>query len=174
VGPYNPSLAALARILIDPRPTRAIATSEVLSADQSSRDDTPTQVMAELLAMIEATGLLPTKLKNGGGPDQCHTAGDGEPERLIVVSKPSRNCLLSIDFAVTTALGFSAAAIIGSRLHRHGPQIWPTLNWRSRLPETLRAVPLPAQCQLPSGETGKIRSSALDSQRLATEHPGRV
>ena len=38
-----------------------------------------------------------------------------------MVSKPSRNCLLSIDFAVTTALGFSAAAIIGSRLHRHGP-----------------------------------------------------
>jgi class 3 adenylate cyclase len=42
VGPYTPpSLAALARILIDPRPARAIATSEVLSAGQSSRDDTP-------------------------------------------------------------------------------------------------------------------------------------
>ena len=28
---------------------------------------TSKQVMAELVAMIEATGLLPTKLKNGGG-----------------------------------------------------------------------------------------------------------
>ena len=27
-----------------------------------------------------------------------------EPERLIVFSKPSRNCLLSIDFAITTKL----------------------------------------------------------------------
>jgi hypothetical protein len=27
-------------------------------------------------------------------PDQRHAAEGGEPERLIVVSKPSRNCLL--------------------------------------------------------------------------------
>ena len=94
-----------------------------------------------------------------------HAAEDGEPERLSVVSKPSRNCLLSVDFAVTTTLGCSAAAIIGSRLHGDGPQIWPTINWRSRMPETLRAVLLPVQCQSPSGQTGEIRSPALDSQR---------
>jgi class 3 adenylate cyclase len=59
----------------------------------------------------------------------------------------------------------SLASLVAIALFSTVPQIWPTLNWRSRMPETLWAVPLPAQCQLPSGETGKIRSSALDSQK---------
>jgi hypothetical protein len=71
---------------------------------------TSRQVKAELLAMIQAAGLLPTQMKNGGGVIKSRPE-DGEPERLIVVSKPSRNCLHSIDFAATTTLGFSAAAI---------------------------------------------------------------
>jgi hypothetical protein len=62
------------------------------------------QIMEELRQKIMETGLLPTKLKNGGSMIKCHTAEAGEPERLIVFSKPSRNCLLSIDFAITTKL----------------------------------------------------------------------
>jgi hypothetical protein len=47
--------------------------------------------MAELVAMIEATGLLPTKLKNGGGiinitPQRMERAVD---RRLKTVSKLS-------------------------------------------------------------------------------------
>jgi GAF domain len=94
VGPYTPpSLAALARILIDPRPARAIATSEVLSAGQSSRDDTPDTSPKEMTNRAgKADGPWRSLLQSAPWPvlSGPATMPRSQPRWVEAMKKPSR------------------------------------------------------------------------------------